>query len=65
MTNILIRKMIYGGLSPEEANCVCMRYIRESSLSALEMKILNMEGKRDVDKVQSESDWAKCRRLRC
>lgn len=65
MTNVLIRKLINHGYTPEDAYRVCHDYMRNLSLTDLEALIEVMEEYTDVDKVQSKSNRQKCGRLRC
>ena len=63
MTNVLIRKLIGQGYTPEKASDICNDYLRNLSLSDLESLINVLEEINDVDKVQSKSNRQKCRGL--
>ena len=65
MTNVLIRKLIGHGYTPEKANNICNDYLRNLSLSDLEELIKVFEEINDVGEVQSESNRKKCRGLFC
>lgn len=62
MTNVLIRRLIGCGYSPDVASEICCAYIQNFSLADLDSVITIME-KSDVDKVQSEPYRKKRRRL--
>lgn len=61
MTNVLIRRLIGCGYTPDRASDICLGCIQ--NLADLEVMISQMEEQVYVDKVQSESHGKKCKRL--
>jgi len=61
MTNVLIRRLIGCGYTPDSAYDICRVYIQ--NLSDLEIKISQLEEQVYVDKIQSKSHRKKCKRL--
>ena len=61
MTNVLIRRLIDCGYTPDNAYDICRVHIQ--NLSNLESEISQMEANVYVDKIQSKSHRKKCKRL--
>lgn len=63
MTNVLIRRLMNCGYTPDTASKICFAYISDFSLTDLDSAISIMEADRNVDKIQPESNREECGRL--
>lgn len=59
MMNLMIRKLIQCGFTPEGASDICLAYVKNLTLSDLEVDISLMEANH-VDQMESKPNRQEC-----